>query len=387
MTRDMGPRNRCLNSDAPTARDFQAPLPPAPTNPPNFADVQRDILTNMAQENKTVLAFDSTKSYGPLYIKLAWQCFNTFRQTDYQGGCNGARIRFSPQKDWAANKFMDDAMRLLQPIKTKYGDSLTWADLIVLAGTTALIDAASKAGVTVSIPFIGGRSDAIENEGYRIPKELEQRIQGGLDTDVSIRMRDAAIIMGLTDREFVALMGGGHGLGRLHKERSAFVDGTWTTTPGLLNNEYFKTLQNQSLTWLRIGSSPNIYWSAKMSETKNVSMLHADMQFYFDPMYRAIVQEYAQNPDIFYTDFSSAWYKIMTVDMYGIDTTQPAPSTGDSSEDDGLSDGSVIGIAIAIGVGAPVFFLINWYIYQTKYGKSSGGSGAVNIETRNPVIR
>lgn len=381
----MGPRTRCLNSDAPAARDFQAPLPPAPTTLPNFADVQRDILVNMRTE-KAALPFDDTKSYGPLYVRLAWQCFNTFRQTDYQGGCNGARIRFSPQKDWSANSYMDLALDLLQPIKNAYGEKLTWADLIVLAGTTALNDAALKAGVTLNIPFIGGRSDAAEHEVYQTPSELELRVQGGLDTDRSPRMRDIANIMGLTDREFVALMGGGHGLGRMHSARSGFPNGTWTTTPGLLNNQYFKTLQNQSLTWTRTGNSPVIHYEAKVSATGKVHMLNADRQFYYDPMYQAIVQEYALDANTFYTDFAAAWYKIMTVDMYGIDTTQPVPIVPNESSDEGLDDASVIGIAVAIGFGVPMLFALGYFYYASKNvaSKSTHGSN-VGVAIQNPV--
>jgi catalase-peroxidase len=382
----MGPRTRCLNSDAPAARDFQAPLPPAPTTLPNFADVQRDILLNM-QKEQVILPFDDTKSYGPLYVRLAWQCFNTFRQTDYQGGCNGARIRFSPQIDWPANNYINQAIDLLQPIKDKYSNKLTWADLIVLAGTTALNDAALKAGVTLNIPFIGGRSDASENEVYRTMWEQELRVQGGLDTDRSPRIRDIANIMGLTDREFVALMGGGHGLGRMHFARSGFTNGTWTTTPGLLNNEYFKTLQNQSLAWKQIGNSPVIHYEANVSATRKVHMLNADRQFYYDPMYQAIVQEYALDANTFYTDFAAAWYKIMTVDMYGIDTTQPVPTTPEQSNDEGLNDASVIGVAVAIGFGVPLLFVLGYFYYASKKNvkKSTSGSN-VGVSIQNPVI-
>eukprot|EP00965_Chrysotila_dentata_P138472 4580380-Pleurochrysis_carterae.AAC.1 len=84
------------------------------------------------------------KYYGALFVRLAWQSASTFRVTDYLGGANGARIRFSPQADWPENAGLDQAIALLKPVKDKYGDKLSWADLIVLAGTTALKSAGAK---------------------------------------------------------------------------------------------------------------------------------------------------------------------------------------------------------------------------------------------------
>ena len=144
------------------------------------------------------------------------QCASTFRVTDYLGGCNGARIRWrgiiivklhdfnfncltptlcrhSPGRDWAVNTGLDSALALLEPVKQEFGSPLSWADLIVLAGTTALESSMDQVTSTsfimdivcviivtmdqVSIPFCGGRVDeedeAVAAEAW---KRLEPRI-------------------------------------------------------------------------------------------------------------------------------------------------------------------------------------------------------------------
>ena len=101
-----------------------------------------------------------------LMSRLAWQCASSFRATDYQGGCNGARIRHSPASDWAVNTNLGEALALLEPVRHQYGSSLSWADLIVLAGTTALEEAGN-----MTIPFCDvGRVDSEDGEGWKFLK-------------------------------------------------------------------------------------------------------------------------------------------------------------------------------------------------------------------------
>lgn len=146
-TRDMGPRDRCVNADAPPPQHWQFPLPPPQTNDqaPDYELVKTRIMELLDTE---------PRSQGEL-TRLAWQCASTFRVTDYLGGCNGARVRFSPGKDWDVNKNTNLALDRLRPIKEEF-PSMTWADLIVLAGTTAM---EVGTGGSVPLPFCGGRVD------------------------------------------------------------------------------------------------------------------------------------------------------------------------------------------------------------------------------------
>ena len=112
-----------------------------------------------------------------MVTRLAWQCISTYRSTDYLGGCNGARIRFEnhlkykinkvdlrfpPGKDWDVNKNLDRALDLLSPIKSRHGPGLSWADLIVLAGNTAL----ELSNTDLRLPFCPGRTDDTRGEGW-----------------------------------------------------------------------------------------------------------------------------------------------------------------------------------------------------------------------------
>ncbi len=179
--------------------------------------------------------------YGGLFIRMAWHSAGTYRTTDGRGGAGGGQQRFAPLNSWPDNANLDKARRLLWPIKKKYGDKLSWADLFVLTGNVALESMGFK-----TFGFAGGRADTWEpeelywgpegtwlgDERYSGERQLESplgAVQMGLiyvnpegpnsnpDPLGSARdIRETFARMAMNDEETVALIAGGHTFGKTH---------------------------------------------------------------------------------------------------------------------------------------------------------------------------
>ena len=180
--------------------------------------------------------------YGPLFIRMAWHSAGTYRTGDGRGGTREGQQRFAPQNSWPDNANLDKARRLLWPIKQKYGNKISWADLMILAGNVALEDMGFK-----TFGFGGGRADVWEPQGnvywgsetkwlsredrYK-DGELEKplaAVQMGLiyvnpegpngnpDPKLAAEaIRETFGRMGMNDEETVALIAGGHTFGKAH---------------------------------------------------------------------------------------------------------------------------------------------------------------------------
>ncbi|MBX3155554.1 MAG: catalase/peroxidase HPI [Deltaproteobacteria bacterium] len=184
-------------------------------------------------------------NYGPFFIRMAWHSAGTYRAGDGRGGAGGGQLRFDPQNSWPDNANLDKARRLLWPVKQKYGQKISWGDLMVLAGNVALETMGFK-----TFGFAGGRADDWEpdlvywgkekkwladerHSGGELEKPLAA-VQMGLiyvnpegpggkpDPVASAKdIREAFGRMGMNDEETVALIAGGHTFGKTHGAHAA----------------------------------------------------------------------------------------------------------------------------------------------------------------------
>ena len=218
--------------------------------------------------------------YGPLFIRLAWHSAGSYRMYDGRGGARDGSIRFPPRINWPDNIGLDKAIRLLWPIKKKYGRKLSWADLIILAGTIALEDM----GVKI-LGFSLGREDIYEPDespdwGPEGEMLTSERVRGGTlerpygatemgliyinpagpggvpDPKLSAReIRLAFSRMGMNDEETVALIAGGHAFGKCHGAASEkYLGGDPSSSP----------VEQQGLGWkynYKTGKGPDTFTS------------------------------------------------------------------------------------------------------------------------------
>ncbi|MBD1431464.1 catalase/peroxidase HPI [Sphingobacterium sp. DN00404] len=182
--------------------------------------------------------------YGPLFIRMAWHSAGTYRIQDGRGGGGRGQQRFAPLNSWPDNVSLDKARRLLWPIKKKYGKKISWADLIILAGTVALESMGFE-----PLGFAGGREDVWEADkdvywgdekewlAHRNPAELENPLAAtemGLiyvnpegpnrnhdPLDAANAIRKTFANMNMNDEETVALIAGGHTFGKTHGAAAA----------------------------------------------------------------------------------------------------------------------------------------------------------------------
>jgi len=297
-TRDMGPISRCNNDDVPPPQDFQYPLPDPPAGWPDFQEIKAEI---------NEILDDATEAIG-MVTRLAWQCSSTFRSTDYLGGCNGARIRFSPQSDFPDNINVENAIEFLRPIKLSHGTNLSWADLIVLAGNTALEKAGGK-----HLNFCGGRTDATDGLGSEF---LYPKITGNF-SETLVQFKDYISIMGLTQREFAALIGAGYAVGDasdcdgLYCRRDSFQGTSSVSTT--LSNIFFKNLLTENWESYTVpGSGKQMYKAAG----KDLLLLGTDLMFRLDPELLAISQDFAADNELFLTELAAAWTRLANADRF-----------------------------------------------------------------------
>jgi len=232
----------------------------------------------------------------PMAVRVAWHSSGTFDSQTSTGGSDGATIRFEPESADPANAGLSIIRDLLLPVKQAHPE-ISFADLHTIAGCMAVEFLGGP-----KVPFNFGRTDA--PDGGRCPGNgrLPDAAQGADHLRKVFAER-----MGFTDREIVALSGG-HTLGRAHRVRSGF-DGPWTSHPLRFDNEYYTNLLHK--TWEpRKWDGPLQY---EDKETHSLMMLPTDIALLNDAKFKAVVEEYAKDQDVFFKDFALAFAKLMSV--------------------------------------------------------------------------
>jgi catalase-peroxidase len=308
--RDMGPNERYFGPDAPKeVLVWQDPVPAGNTSYDVDA-VKADIA--------------AAGLSGAEMIATAWDSARTFRQSDYRGGANGARIRLAPQKDWEGNEpeRLAKVLAALEPIAAKHGASV--ADVIVLAGNVGLEQAIKAAGFDVAVPFAPGRGDATDEmtdaASFDVLEPLADGYRNWAKKDYVVTpeelMLDRTQLMGLTAPEMTCLIGGMRVLGTNH---GGSAHGVFTDTVGALTTDFFVNLTDMAYKWVPVEGGTYEIRDRKTDAVKWTAT-RVDLVFGSNSILRAYAEVYAQddNKEKFVKDFVAAWTKVMNADRYDL---------------------------------------------------------------------
>jgi len=350
----------------------------------DYAGVKRDLKALMTDSQDWWPADHG--SYSGLMIRMAWHSAGTYRSADGRGGTREGKHRFAPQNSWPDNANLDKARRLLWPIKQKYGQKISWADLMILAGNVALETAGFE-----TLGFAGGRVDTWEpqtdvyfgsetewladDKRYSGERDLEMplaAVQMGLiyvnpegpggNPDPKLAAHDIRETfgrMGMNDEETVALIAGGHTLGKTHGAApgsnlgpapegasiesqglgwdSGYESGSgphaitsgleviWTSTPNRWGQGFFKNLFENEWTLVKSPGGAQQFEAVKpvtmfpdafdSNKTHKPTMLVTDLALKEDPAYEKISRRFYDNPEEFNAAFARAWFKLTHRDL------------------------------------------------------------------------
>lgn len=306
--RDMGPKARYIGPDVPQEDlIWQDPVPNGNAN--------YDIDAVKAKIAASGLSVSDM-------VTTAWDSARTFRQSDKRGGANGARVRLAPQKDWQGNEpeRLARVLPVLENIAKDTGASV--ADVVVLAGNVGIEQAASAAGVNVTVPFLPGRGDATQDmtdvESFEVLEPLHDGYRNWLKQNYVVTpeemLLDRTQLMGLTAAEMTVLVGGMRVLGTNH---GGSKHGVFTDRVGQLTNDFFINLTDMKYTWEPVGE--NLY-EIRSRRSKDVkwTATRVDLVFGSNSILRAYAELYSQddNAGKFVEDFVAAWTKVMNADRF-----------------------------------------------------------------------
>jgi len=324
--RDMGPKVRYLGPEVPQEDlIWQDPIPAA-----DYAQIDANDVAHL----KGVIA-NSGLSVQDL-VKTAWASASTYRQSDHRGGANGARIRFEPQRSWEVNE-PENLARVLgvyEGIKAQFdggaagGKKVSIADLIVLGGSVGIEHAASIAGYRVEVPFIPGRTDALEEmtdkDSFRYLEPQADGFRNYLSVQYNVPTEellvDRSSLLGLSAPEMTVLVGGLRVLGINHPK--AEKHGQFTNRPGQLTNDFFVNLLDMATVWKQVSdeSDEEFIGTDRQTGEQRWTASRTDLIFGANSQLRALAEAYASDDahEKFVLDFVRAWTKVMNADRFDL---------------------------------------------------------------------
>ena len=322
--RDMGPVARYLGPEVPSEElIWQDPVPALTHELIDAADI--------AALKQQILASGLPVSQ---LVSAAWASASTFRGGDKRGGANGARVRLAPQSGWEVNdpERLAQVLTVLEKIQQDFnaadagGKQVSLADLIVLAGSAAVEQAAKNAGLEIEVPFTPGRTDAGEEQTDADSFEpLEPTADGfrnylrpGHRLPAEYLLIDRANLLTLTAPEMTVLVGGLRVLGANAGQSEA---GVLTATPGSLSNDFFVNLLDLGTVWKPTSEAAETFEARDLAggEVKWTGT-RVDLVFGSNSELRALAEVYASADakEKFVADFVAAWVKVMELDRFDL---------------------------------------------------------------------
>jgi catalase-peroxidase len=319
----MGPVTRYLGPWVPQPQPWQDPVPA----------VDHDLVTaqDVAALKSTILGSGLSVSQ---LVSTAWASAASFRGTDKRGGANGARIRLAPQKDWEVNGPAELATVLatLETIRQDFnaaqsgGTRISLADLIVLAGSAGVEQAARNAGHDVEVPFVPGRTDATQEqtdvESFAVLEPVadgfRNYLRPGQKLPPEVLLVDRANMLNLTPAEMTVLLGGMRVLGASHGRAR---HGVFTDRPESLTTDFFVNLLDIGTVWSPSVSSESVFEGRdRGTGASRWTATTVDLVFGSNSELRAIAEFYACDDagETFVGDFVAAWSKVMTLDRFDL---------------------------------------------------------------------
>lgn len=322
--RDMGPRARYLGKEVPAEELIWQDPVPAVSHPligeQEIASLKQQILSSGLSVSELVAT--------------AWASASTFRGSDKRGGANGARIRLTPQRYWAANNpsQLAKVLDVLEGIQKKFNDAqpggkkVSLADLIVLGGNAGIEQAAKNAGVEVKVPFTPGRTDATQEqtdvESFAVLEPqadgFRNYAKGHFAAYAEAMLIDKAQLLTLTAPEMTALVGG---LRVLDTNFDHSAHGVFTKRPGALTNDFFINLLDFGTQWKAVSPTQDVF-EGRDRATGEVKWTgtRVDLIFGSNTELRAIAEVYACDDanQEFVSDFVAAWTKVMNLDRFDL---------------------------------------------------------------------